>query len=429
MLLQTGLCFKPHPRFQFFLKCYLSLFLLLMPILNQYDIGPLEPLAVFCVVSVAVYTVAYGVKKLDPLLIAFVLYTVIESVTVSYLSAIPISARFLFRFVYLAVRLYFLFVVCPDLLDLKWLYKAYKICVLAFSAILIFQYILYAATGKLASCLIPDVLLNYGYGNSREYIEYLNARLAEGGFRPSSLFLEPAHFSKYVIPCLGLALGELDYRFNRKDLAFSVFATVGIVLSSSTLGMAVAGVMWFIWLVKTFFRADKRHKTILLTVVALAAVLLLLTLLFVPNLYRELSHKINFLLHPDTVSSFSIRLFRGPAVIRQFDAVHLVFGCGWGNLTQYVTENNITTVYDSDTGLGAVAGYFLIIGYTGLVGFVLYYFYFIKKIWDRQLKSVILIIPWLLILAVAYYVDTPVYLLTVAIMLAVKKQGKSSIYE
>jgi hypothetical protein len=63
-------------------------------------------------------------------------------------------------------------------------------------------------------------------------------------FRPTSFFLEPAHYSRYVLIALALLLFKKE-KISSKDFYLAVFISAGIVLSTSSQGYAILLLLWF----------------------------------------------------------------------------------------------------------------------------------------------------------------------------------------
>lgn len=134
-----------------------------------------------------------------------------------------------------------------------------------------------------------------------KFLEYLvrdntiwdkNAEAKEGldisayFFRPSGFFLEPSHFFLYSFPLIGVCL--LSPERNRKSMRAAIFISLGVILSTSGMGIACVIGLWLVYFVlknndfgikgalARFFSA----RTILIGAVAI--VILFVAYLFVP---------------------------------------------------------------------------------------------------------------------------------------------------
>lgn len=134
-----------------------------------------------------------------------------------------------------------------------------------------------------------------------KFLEYLvkddtiwdrNAEAIEGldvsayFFRPSGFFLEPSHFFLYSFPLIGVCL--LSPERNRKSMRAAIFISLGVILSTSGMGIACVIGLWLVYFVlknndfgikgalARFFSA----RTILIGAVAI--VILFVAYLFVP---------------------------------------------------------------------------------------------------------------------------------------------------
>lgn len=70
---------------------------------------------------------------------------------------------------------------------------------------------------------------------------------ANGFYRPSAFFLEPSHFFLYVIPHLALTLMS-EGGDRRNKLAGAILLTVGLLFSTSGMGIGCAGLIWVVYL-------------------------------------------------------------------------------------------------------------------------------------------------------------------------------------
>lgn len=112
------------------------------------------------------------------------------------------------------------FTCVSDKFDKDKLYKALKWVSLISTLFLCYQYIGYNFLGVVIKGNISFLELNdIGFGS----IEY---------GRPSSFFLEPAHYAIYMAPIYAIALSKKEY-------IFSGIIIIGLLLSSSTTGIII----------------------------------------------------------------------------------------------------------------------------------------------------------------------------------------------
>ena len=134
-----------------------------------------------------------------------------------------------------------------------------------------------------------------------KFLEYLvkddtiwdrNAEAIEGldvsayFFRPSGFFLEPSHFFLYSFPLVGLCLLSPDR--NQKSMHAAIFISVGIVLTTSGMGIASVIGLWLVYFIlknndynlKGAFAKFFSVRTILIGIVGI--ILLFVAYQFVP---------------------------------------------------------------------------------------------------------------------------------------------------
>lgn len=136
--------------------------------------------------------------------------------------------------------------------------------------VIAFQYFAYYGAG-----------LTFGTGNTRGglipfqgmLIESAKAYIkvatmtSEGLFRPSAFFLEPSHYSQYCILGLASLFGTEEKIITKKKILVSL----GIVLTTSGIGMAAVALIWFayLYLYNKDFNKKKMGTIILFTIVAI----------------------------------------------------------------------------------------------------------------------------------------------------------------
>lgn len=134
----------------------------------------------------------------------------------------------------------------------------------------IIQYFLYTIFGYILKGFVTFwPLYESGY-SSRNYAYYFNMM-----FRPTSFFLEPAHFSRYAAIGIAICLFEKE-KITGKRLFAAVFITIGVLISTSSQGYALLVVIWFIWVSKQLKgKANKWFRIVLILAVIASPIIII----------------------------------------------------------------------------------------------------------------------------------------------------------
>ena len=140
-----------------------------------------------------------------------------------------------------------------------------------------------------------------------KFLEYLvrddtiwdkNAEAIEGldvsayFFRPSGFFLEPSHFFLYSFPLIGVCL--LSPERNRKSMRAAILISIGLVLTTSGMGIASVIVLWLVYFIlknnefniKGAFTKFFSARTILIGMVSI--ILLFVAYRFIPFFHSSI---------------------------------------------------------------------------------------------------------------------------------------------
>ncbi len=137
--------------------------------------------------------------------------------------------------------------------------KIYRYISLVSTVFLFIQIITY----KLVGIYLPGVVLSANLVASDLYNYDLVLQNAYYK-RFMSFFAEPSHFAIYVLGYITILLfSEIGFSgFRKKDMIEFAFLSLGVVLSTSILGVMVLGAMSLIWLMVFVFNRKKNYKNI-----------------------------------------------------------------------------------------------------------------------------------------------------------------------
>lgn len=166
----------------------------------------------------------------------------------------------LFRAVKLAFYMLCVFTTGRKYFDFQIFKRTLYVVAAAATAFILFQYFAYYVLGKIFLGQIPG-LPQY----LDEYTKLDYDTIYDYKFRPSSFFLEPAHFCQYVIVALIVLLFTDDTAKSRKT-ALAVTFTIGILLTAAAQGLLYLIVVYGAY---CFFCIKSPVKTIFFAALAL----------------------------------------------------------------------------------------------------------------------------------------------------------------
>lgn len=128
-------------------------------------------------------------------------------------------------------------------------YAAYRVLAIAATVFLFVQ----VFSNSFAGIYIPGQFGPWALTDITSQYDRYNIYANYNLFRPSSFFTEPAHYATFVSSFVLLtSLREV----NKKSIILMLFCTAGILVSGSTTGMAITGVIWAYWGVRVLSKKN-----------------------------------------------------------------------------------------------------------------------------------------------------------------------------
>ncbi|MDO5291420.1 MAG: hypothetical protein Q4F05_01595 [bacterium] len=361
------------------MQTLLIILMVLMPILNQYQVFQLTFFEMF-----STLVVFYGLIKNrgQKLKIAnraygfFSIYILMFSLIFSLRYVDLGFSSALMRFIkFTIVTVFILSISTQILFDIELIRKIYKYVLYIVSLILVIQLILYYFMGKPLYAIIPNLTLNYNDGMNSSVLIRNNLHAITAGyyFRPSSVFLEPAHYAIFSIP--GIVITLFTEKISRKDIVLSIFFTICSILTTSSLALVGCAICWITFLL---FRKDLWKKSWNKMILLVSAIIPLTGYFLIQQggVLTSINIKLASLANMSTASSTSMRLTRGISYYKQMDFISQIFGTGYGNLTSYYYKNGIYIIGDTGfqvsymNGISTILCSFGIIGVGIFIGFI-----------------------------------------------------------
>lgn len=247
-------------------------------------------------------------------------------------------------------------------------FKVYKFLCILCSMIVILQF-LSGLMGGGFTVMIPGIQTAGGSGLTDGYIR---SQLSTN--RYSSFFLEPAHQAQYTLPCAAILLfNDIENKQNRRDnIIAALLITVGIIATTSMLGILGAAVLWLYYIVILI------QKGKLKGISKLIGLLPVITVVFCFLMQQEVI-RVQFLKKVTsfnsgnivTSSSLYVRLFYGWDCFKDLSLFHKLFGIGYYNSSVYLAKFGIGLRFVDAESVGYMSGLSEMFCELGIIGVAL----------------------------------------------------------
>ena len=237
--------------------------------------------------------------------------------------------------------------------------RSYMSLAIFSSIIIVFQFVIHYILGTDIFFILKGVPLNQStISTYSQYVEMYSSMYSYS-FRPTSLFLEPAHYALYVSPAIVLFLR--NYKYHKQDLWKAILVSLGILVSTAMTGYLFLAVAWC----SLFFDSLKRQKwntLILILIVGCIGFILFSRTEYYSTFWARISQ----LSSHSKGSSIEVRLLHGFDVFSTLGIEHKLLGIGLGNFSSYSLASHY---FDSIEYMSSIS-YILVSG--GVVGFILF---------------------------------------------------------
>lgn len=392
-----------------------SIALVLMPILNQYAITSLFLMDIVALIGIVLFFLrGRHCIKANYAMMVYVLYIIFDTLLYSnVLNGVPASTIVIrvFRVIVLYV---FYFFISDDYFDMEFAFGFYSKVVYISTFAIVFQMLLYFITGNDINLLIPGLPINYGsFATSSDLMHSWHVNASIGYYRPCSFFLEPAMQAQYVLPWLAISLTTKQEKLGKRPILKLIFVTIGICFTTSYLGILCAAILWLINGFIGIHKNNARKRILAIPILLLIFLAIMNTGILDIDILNKLSR-----INSSEGGSTTWRLLRGFACFKEMPFLNILFGCGYGNISTFFTQYNITTIYDAGLTVNSYmnAGSTLLCS-LGLTGFVLYLIAMRKILFSNMQPMKLSILICLLILVFTSSIfDSAVYFMVVLFM-------------
>lgn len=209
----------------------------------------------------------------------------------------------------------------------------------------------------------------------QNYAGLMSTGMSYGLYRPSAFLLEPAQVTLYFLP--GLLYLVFKKPKTQWEMMCVIIMSIGIVLSTSGMGMALLSGIWFTYFLRRSYKKGKIHVKWLLVLIIMA-VAFLIAVITVP-----------------VMRNAAIRIFSATGG-SQVSAIQGRFGSGSLYVSQLLPNERIWGINKSAEDFALyISGYHEIVLSDGYIGFALYaliYIYYAVKMKNSFSLLAVLII-------------------------------------
>ena len=400
-----------------------TLFLVLLPILKQYKFLSLQVVNIFNIFVFACFLFnrnRWNVKN------TFFPYVLFAEIFMTFALVDLSSSIFVVinNIVFYFLLMFNMFIIAPRYFDLEYGFKCYKSIVLISCVLTVIQMLVNNLMSYRLILVIPWLTLNYQDNMVGETLIKICQNTAI--YRPSSFFIEPVHYAHFCLPFLFLSLFTINSKYTNKNIIISLFVTLSICISSSSLGIIGCIVAWILFLCRLFW-TEKRKKLIALVPFICIVVIYIYNL---DSVQGQILAKTASAENLSNSSSLTLRLIRGWLCFEQLDLFHKFFGVGYNCISAFFTEHNIKTTVDvwgmSNSYMNGITQMLCSLG---IFGTLLYLIPFIKLI--IQGRNGFTLLCWLLLMFTSQVFDNELYFLFMVfiIQMSQEKRNDASVFE
>lgn len=195
------------------------------------------------------------------------------------------------------------------------------------TAFLGLQYLSFYGAHYILRGVIPFLPLYYD-----EYSRGNYAQAYSSFFRPTSVFLEPAHYAQFMVIAICIAL------WYKKDVLLAGIFSLGLIFSTSGQGLVIGVAIWIMFFVSKIFQRNKaiKKKTVIVAILCAVILPIILNCLWNTNIVQM---NIKRLTSTGEASAKYARMGVLQVIVDDMSGITAWIGNGFGN----VIEGNWTT--------------------------------------------------------------------------------------
>lgn len=304
--------------------------------------------------------------------------------------------------------------------SLSYMKAYYHYLVIIVCVVFIAQEVMYQGVGYRFSALAPFLDVRYEGVSMSAFI--LNQMYYP---RSSAFFLEPSHMAHFLLPYLGMSLGENTSGLLMKKYIEPVLITVVLIFLRSGCGIVGAAFIWLFFLLQINLTGGKK---VMFLIISFAVAIYGINYLLSTEIGTSLMDRSSELeTGGDYERSGTIRIFRGFYVFGAMDVLQQIFGVGTGGSID-VIENSpyFIMFFDNERYLNNFQ--MLLIGF-GIVGTILFLNHYRKLYQGNELSGKLVLVAFFSLCFLESFFLTSKMILFFAIAYLYKNKRKTLIYK
>lgn len=347
----------------------ISLVFVLLPILSIYQCPGIPQISLADVAGVILAFISILSSRKYRITInsyvSFTMYLVLLSIILTGAIGEYSLGQTISRLLRLILYLLLFISVAKEHVDIDYFGEAYvKVCILAS----IYLFVQFGA--KLFFNLsLPSTFTNlkimYTNFTGNAYNSVLDRTYV---YRPRGFFLEPAHFSRYIL--YGIPI--LMYKETKRKPVKIGLLSLAVLASQSAIGYIILASVGIAW---AFFSRNTRNvrQTVFLILMFIVFIILSLRYGLLENVLWRTSG-----LNLEVASDSTVRISRGFVIYDNLPPLFKLIGTGLGNFDKFSQKFDIRTFFDMGTRVAVAQGdeYMSLISgtlvYGGVIGIVLF---------------------------------------------------------
>lgn len=405
------------------LRHFYILLVLILPIINNYRFLPIAFIYVFGVFGIAIFCFSYKIKIILQSLPYFA-YVFLLSLIIMVTQPDTEMSLIIMRLLYFVIVFIHFYVFAYQVWDFGYALRIYSTICMFVSILIIIQFAL-SFFGHPISLIPPGLTANTGERLSTDLIRA--SQISENRF--STFFLEPAHQSQYTVPCVAiLLLKDIDSR-NRKNLISSIIMTVAVFATTSMQGILTCGIIWSIYLFELMKMRNVRKFGRLLFLIPIIVVVGIY-FLQQPIIQYQIQKKISSFNNGNISLGTSMyrRIIYGWDCYSEFDIIHKLFGCGYDNVENYLSQTGIGLRFVTIEQISYMSGLSKMFCEIGLVGVLLNFsttiFLIVRKI-NKNIIVLGIFVSWIVIMLTSASFDRLESLIPLTFMMNITQIKKN----
>lgn len=326
------------------MKKLFTLVVILFPILSLYKtpIPGVDIATLFALMFIPFLIINNEKISINKPLIIMLFYTILSTFLSLWFQSSVDDSMIFFRLGKLVILIVvFLLWGFNSYFDSSYALKTLRIVTLAAT----FYVVLQSVSQHFFYIVLPRAIYSLLVDSTHLVVQLIDLESAySSNYRPSAFFLEPAHFSQYVLVYLAITLFGINRNsyFNLRWKE-ALFISLGIILSRSGMGIILASLLWFLFAVKVLIskRINKKHLLIVFTL----SVITLISLFFLRN-HDFIIYALNRVFATDDVGYNAIQgRIGGYVSFLELNTLYQLIGVGYGTINGTYFNGLSSTLY------------------------------------------------------------------------------------